>query len=77
MIGEHFETRMLRLREMQLSDIDPMCDYWFRSSKSFVDSISGDPSKLPPEKQFRERMEEAVLSTKPDEVKRYQLDNRV
>ncbi len=50
-----FDASSVRLRPFTPSDIDLMCDYWYRSPTDFLRSLQLNPEKMLSEAELRER----------------------
>ena len=53
---------MLRLsvREIQLSDIEPLADYWFKSDPQFLVNMGVDLSKMPTRADWKQMLIEQI-----------------
>ena len=60
----------LSVREIQQSDIEPLSDYWFKSSPEFLIAMGVDLSKLPTKEEWKEMLNEQ-LSQSYEEKKSY------
>lgn len=60
------EPEMIRFRDYEPSDIDRICDYWFRSPKGFLGSIGIDQEKMFSESDIRNSMTKSFNSRIPD-----------
>lgn len=55
---------------MELQDIDPLCDYWYRSPPGFIEAIGADSTLFEPEMVARERHRERIVNEPPDTEKK-------
>ena len=61
---------LLSVREIQLSDIEPLSDYWLRSSPEFLIDMGVDLSKMPAREEWKKMLNEQ-LSQSYEEKKSY------
>ncbi len=52
--------RLLSVREIQQSDIDPLSNYWFRSDPQFLINMGVDLSKMPTREQWENMLKEQI-----------------
>ena len=50
----------LTVREIQQSDIEPLSDYWFKSSPGFLIAMGVDLSKMPTREEWKEMLNEQL-----------------
>lgn len=50
----------LSVRELQLSDLDSIIDYWLNSKPSFLEAMGVDLSKIPLREQWEEMLNEQI-----------------
>ena len=50
----------LSVREIQHSDLEPLCDYWFKSSPEFLIAMGVDLSKMPTREEWKEMLSEQL-----------------
>ena len=60
----------LSVREIQHSDIEPLSDYWFKSSPEFLIDMGVDLSKMPTREEWKEMLNEQ-LNQSYEEKKSY------
>ena len=51
---------LLSVREIQQSDIEPLSDYWFKSSPGFLTAMGVDFSKMPRRGEWEEMLNEQL-----------------
>ena len=51
---------LLSVREIQQSDIEPLSDYWFKSSPGFLIAMGVDLSKMPTREEWEEMLNEQL-----------------
>lgn len=51
---------LLSVREIQQSDIEPLSDYWFKSSPEFLIAMGVDLSKMPSREKWKEMLNEQL-----------------
>jgi RimJ/RimL family protein N-acetyltransferase len=50
----------LSVRELQHSDVEQLCDYWFKSNPQFLVNMGVDLSKMPSREQWEQMLNEQV-----------------
>ena len=50
----------LSIRELQHIDIEPLCDYWFKSDPQFLINMGVDLSKMPAREQWQQMLNEQI-----------------
>src|SRR5512145_2566239 len=53
-------AEQLSVREIQHSDIEPLCDYWFKADPAFLTGMGVDLSKMPARDEWKQMLNEQI-----------------
>jgi hypothetical protein len=63
----NFDSRV-KIRDMELADILPFKNYWYRSPEAFLRGMGVDPSKMVPEEEFEASLNETITKNSTGSV---------